>query len=96
VLTANAGQEAVDLYRRQAGEIAAVVLDMVMPGMDGREVFTRLRDMDPRGKVIASSGYSHDRDADDLLREGASGFVQKPYRIAELVKIVGDVLEGRA
>ncbi len=96
VLTANAGQEAVDVYRQQRGEIAAVVLDMVMPGMDGREVFTRLRDVDPGVKVIASSGYSHDRDADDLLREGALGFVQKPYRIAELVKIVGDVLEGKS
>jgi nitrogen-specific signal transduction histidine kinase/ActR/RegA family two-component response regulator len=96
VLAANSGQEAVDLYQQQRGDIAAVVLDIVMPGMDGREVFTRLRAEDPFVKVIASSGYNHDRDADDLLSRGAWGFVQKPYRIAELVKMVGDVLEGHA
>jgi len=94
VLTAGGGEEAIDLYRQRSGEIAAVILDMVMPGMDGREVFTHLREINPAAKIIASSGYSHDRDADDLIVQGATGFVQKPYRIAELVKVVGEVMEG--
>ncbi|HEX9021977.1 MAG TPA: response regulator, partial [Nitrospirota bacterium] len=70
--------------------------DMVMPGMDGRDVFARLRAINPHVKVIASSGYGQDRDADDLLKQGAAGFVQKPYRIAELVKVVGDVMENKS
>ncbi len=95
VLTAAGGDEAVGLYKQRSTEIAAVVLDMVMPGMDGREVFKRLREINPGVKVIVSSGYSHDRDADDLLKQGAAGFVQKPYRIQELVKVVGKVIENR-
>jgi len=71
-----------------------MILDMVMPGMQGREVFARLREISPEVKVIVSSGYSHDRDADDLLKQGAVRFAQKPYRIAELVTIVGEVLAG--
>jgi DNA-binding NarL/FixJ family response regulator len=62
--------------------------------MDGRAVFRRLREIDPAVKVIASSGYSHERDADELLKQGSAGFVQKPYRIAELVRVVGNVVEG--
>jgi two-component system cell cycle sensor histidine kinase/response regulator CckA len=92
VLRAGTGEEAVNLYQQKSQEIVAVVLDIVMPGMDGREVFKRLRTINPGAKVIVSSGYSHDRDADDLLEQGAAGFVQKPYRIAELVRVVNETV----
>lgn len=95
VLTASDGEEAVRLYRDQSREIALVVLDMVMPGLDGRAVFRRLLEINPAVKVIILSGYSHDRDAADLVQQGASGFVQKPYRVAELVKVVGEVVQGK-
>ncbi len=88
VLTAGAGEDAVSLYQQKSQEIVAVVLDIVMPGMDGKEVFQRLRTINPKVKVVVSSGYSHDRDADTLLEQGAAGFVQKPYRIAELIRVV--------
>ncbi len=92
VLTAQGGEEAIQLYRQHSGEVVAVLLDMVMPEMDGREVFQRLRGLNPEVKVVISSGYSHDRDADDLLEQGASGFVQKPYRIAELIRVVNEAV----
>jgi len=95
VLTAGCGEEAVELYRNQSGEIKAVVLDIVMPGMDGREVFRQLRSVNPHVTVIISSGYSHDRDADDLLMQGAAGFVQKPYRIADFLHVVNDAVEEK-
>ncbi len=88
VLTASTGEEAVNLYQQKSQEIVAVILDIVMPGMDGKEVFQRLRMMNPDVKVIISSGYSHDKEADTLLEQGAAGFIQKPYRIAELIRIV--------
>lgn len=94
VLIAGSGEEALEIYQGRTGEIAVVILDIVMPGMDGREVFGRLRTLNPEAKVIVSSGYDHDRVADDLLKQGAVGFAQKPYRIAELVALVGEVLVG--
>jgi len=90
VLTAGGGEEAVDVYRQNKGMIAVVLLDILMPDVDGRQAFRRIREIDPRARVIVSSGYDQMRDADGLLREGAVAFVQKPYRIAELVRIVGD------
>jgi two-component system cell cycle sensor histidine kinase/response regulator CckA len=95
VLTAGGGEEAIGVFRQRSPEIDAVILDMVMPAMEGREVFRRLQEIKPDVKVIISSGYSHDRDADDLIEQGARSFVQKPFRIAELVKVVGEVMEGK-
>jgi DNA-binding response OmpR family regulator len=95
VLTAGGGEEAIDVFRQRSTEIDAVILDMVMPTMEGKEVFRRLQEIKPGVKVIVSSGYSHDRDADGLLEQGARSFVQKPFRIAELVKVVGEVIEGK-
>jgi PAS domain S-box-containing protein len=94
VLTAGGGEEAIDAFRQRSAEIDAVILDMVMPAMEGREVFRSLQEIKPGVKVIVSSGYGHDRDADDLIEQGARSFVQKPFRIAELVKVVGEVMDG--
>ncbi len=93
VLTAGGGEEAVEIYRQQQGSIAVVVLDILMPGMGGREAFRRIREIDPAARIIVSSGYGQSHDAQRLIGEGAAAFVPKPYRIAELVKAVGDVLE---
>ncbi|HAK59315.1 MAG TPA: hypothetical protein DCO77_02885, partial [Nitrospiraceae bacterium] len=95
VLTADDGRTAVSLYTEQSDEIAAVLLDMVMPNMNGREVFQRLKEMNPEVKIIVSSGYSHDRDADDLIKQGAAGFVQKPYRMGDLLGMVESVLQRK-
>lgn len=94
VLTAASGEEALRMYAERSREIAAVILDVIMPGMDGTALFRHLKELNPEVKVIASSGYVHDREADDLLMQESSGFVQKPYRITELVKVVGDVVAG--
>jgi two-component system, cell cycle sensor histidine kinase and response regulator CckA len=92
-LLANSGEQALEPYQQRSHEIAAVLLDMVTPGMDGREVFRRLRAMNANAKVIISSGYDQDSDADGGLKLGASGFVQKPYRITELIQVVEEAVK---
>lgn len=92
VLVALEGKKAVEIYRQRFAEVAAVVLDLVMPGMDGREIFHALRQINPEVKIIISSGYTRDGEADDLMAGGAAGFVQKPYRLTEFMKVVGEVV----
>ncbi|HAS53573.1 MAG TPA: hybrid sensor histidine kinase/response regulator, partial [Nitrospiraceae bacterium] len=92
VIIAEGGAQAVEMYRQFGEQISVVLLDMVMPEMDGREVFRSIRELDPAAKIIVSSGYSHDRDADYLLEQGAAGFVQKPYRMVELANALSEVL----
>jgi CheY-like chemotaxis protein len=94
VLVVSNGREAIDLYRQRSKDIAAVVLDMIMPEMDGGEVFQRLRAFNPQVKVIVSTGCERTPDIDEMLQQGATGFLQKPFRMAELAEAVGEAVEG--
>jgi len=70
------------------GRVALVILDMVLPGSSGKEIFASIRSMDPAAPVLISSGYSLDGDARSLLEAGAAGFIQKPFGKAELKEAV--------
>ena len=94
VLLAPGGKEALELYARRADEIAAVILDMVMPEMGGEEVYSQLKLLNPQVKVILSSGYSTDGLAGQLMERGINAFVQKPYAIQTLRQIVRQVLDA--
>ncbi len=87
------GAEAVAYFRKQPGAVALVLLDMVMPEMDGQRVFEELRAIDPDARVLLSSGYSVEREARGLLEQGALGFVQKPFEVTELSRLVAEALQ---
>ena len=84
VLTVVDGRQACEVYSSHSNQIDMVLLDMVMPGTTGLEVCRRLRGINPKVKVILSSGYS----SGDVVREarlaGAMGFIGKPYSLEEL------------
>ncbi len=84
VLTARQGREAIEVYQQNRQKIAMVILDLVMPGMGGGEVYDRLKEMDPKVKVLLSSGYSLDGQATEILKRGCDGFIQKPFNLMEL------------
>jgi DNA-binding NarL/FixJ family response regulator len=71
-----------------------VLLDMIMPVMSGEEVFREIRNIRPGTKVLLTSGYD-ERDALAHFREGEpAGFIQKPFRMAELVAAIRSTLEA--
>ena len=85
---------------RRAVEVAAeddtldlVLLDLVMPGLAGPEVFERLRESAPRLPVLVMSGHSVDGAAQGLLDLGAAGFIQKPCGLVVLRTAVTDVVQ---
>jgi PAS domain S-box-containing protein len=84
VLTAVDGQQACEVYSSHASQIDRVLLDMVMPGTSGLEVCRRLRGINPKVKVILSSGYSSGGVAREARLAGAIGFIGKPYSLEEL------------
>lgn len=92
VMSAKDGRSAVEIYRREKG-IGLVLLDMTMPGLSGRETLGELKKQDPGTKVLLSSGYSLNGLGEDLLTNGAAGFVQKPYRASELARAVRQALD---
>jgi len=94
VLAARTGQEAIDIYRREGGTIAMVILDMIMPVMSGHDLFERLKDINPGLKTLLSSGYSIDGQAAEILRQGCNGFIQKPYTLDALSQKIRDILDS--
>jgi PAS domain S-box-containing protein len=93
VLLAQEGNEALHVFAERRHEIALVILDMVMPKLNGREVFRRMKEIDPAVRVLLSSGYSADGDTQAILSEGVIGFVQKPYLVNDLAQAVKRALQ---
>ena len=85
VLVANDGHVAVEIFRERGEEIAAVLLDMMMPTMSGVETFRELRRIRSDVRVILSSGYNEQDAITQFTGRGLAGFIQKPYRPTDLV-----------
>jgi two-component system, chemotaxis family, CheB/CheR fusion protein len=86
VLCAENGLEGVDMFRQHANTIAAVLLDMTMPVMDGKEAFGRIREIRPDVAIIVSTGYSESTTQELFGNSTKVAFVQKPYTAARLVE----------
>lgn len=95
VVTAAGAKEAVTWYRAHPHKADLVIIDMVMPGMDGQECFKAIKAIDPNVRAILSTGYGLDGHAQDTLDTGMVGYVQKPYHMQDLVTAVADALADR-
>jgi len=93
---AHDGREAVEHYRKSWTDIDLVVLDMVMPEMNGGETFEFIREINPKARIVLASGYALDADAQKLLTEGTAGFVQKPFTGEALLRAIDDALRPSA
>jgi len=97
VLPAGSGREAIEIFSEAHGSLSApglVILDMIMPGMGGSEVYDRLKKIDPEIKVLLSSGYSIAGKATEILEKGCNGFIQKPFNIKELSEKIRTILDN--
>jgi len=93
VYVAGSGQEGLAIYAEKQNEIDLVIIDMIMPGMSGGEVFDHLRALNPAAKVLLSSGYSIDGQAKDILDRGCNGFIQKPFKLSHLSQKIREILD---
>jgi len=92
VLVACDGVEAMEVYSENADEITCVILDLTMPRMNGEDAFRKLRDIRSDVKVIMSSGFNEQEISKRFAGEDVTGFIQKPYRIAQLRDKLREVL----
>ena len=81
-------REAIDYYQRRRRDIDLVLLDLIMPDMDGKAVLHELLHADPAARVVVTSGYSQDASVDAMLDRGARAFLQKPYRLNQLSEVL--------
>ncbi len=92
VFTAGNGRDGVDIYQRYRKDIDLIIMDMVMPIMDGRAAFNEIRKINPKQKIFIISGYSQREDLEDMLDNGAVGFLRKPFQVKEIVEKVSEIL----
>ncbi len=92
VFTAASGQDALKIYAKKKNDINVVVLDMIMPGMDGLDVFIALKKINPDIKVLLSTGYAIDENAQEMLRQGCKGYILKPYSMLDFSHKLREVL----
>jgi CheY-like chemotaxis protein len=92
VLEASDGDEATAAAERHAGEIHLLLTDVVMPGMNGKELSERLKAKYPNLKVLFISGYTADAIAHHGVLDPGVAFLQKPFRPEELAERIREVL----
>lgn len=95
VILAENGLDAVEICKRNPGEIDLVLLDMIMPKLGGHGAFYQIRAADPDIKILLSSGFVAQEAVDDLLANGAAGFLPKPHRIKTLAEELRRILDGK-
>jgi len=95
VLAASAGEGALEIYQNEKEKVDLIILDLIMPGMGGQRCLEELLRISPEAKVIIASGYSIDGHPKTMIEAGARAFVNKPYDIKQILKIIRTVLDER-
>jgi CheY-like chemotaxis protein len=92
-LVAANGEVAVEFFQKEHENIDLIILDMIMPKFSGGETFDKLKEINPNVKVILSSGYSINGQANEILSRGCHGFIQKPFNLEQLSLKIRKVLD---
>ena len=91
VLEARDGQEAIEVFLKNQSEVDLVILDMRMP-YNGGTTFSQLKKINAKVKVLIASGYAKDQQIKEMIEQGCSGFIQKPFSIKSLSQKIMNVL----
>ncbi|MDD3145861.1 MAG: response regulator [Candidatus Riflebacteria bacterium] len=93
VLLAENGAKAVEIIKQQKERIDLVILDMIMPVMNGKEAFRLIRELYPDCRVVISSGFHKSEDLEEMKKTGLAGYIRKPFRKYELSQVVSEALK---
>jgi PAS domain S-box-containing protein len=95
VLVAVDGENGIRTYTEHKEDIKAVLLDMAMPRMSGKDTYIELKKIQPAIKVVLASGFRQDRRVQEAMDLGVNAFIQKPYSMLELAKKIKRVINGK-
>lgn len=95
VLTASDGIEAIALYAQHQNEISVVLMDMMMPSMDGLTTIPTLQKINPQVKIIGVSGLASRDQVSTAMGAGVKAFLSKPFTAQELLKTINSVLNTK-
>ena len=93
VISAGDGKEALKIFEQSGDKVDLVLLDMIMPGIDGPEILNRLQKLKPDVKVILSSGIPAKDVPEDMLQSETVQFIEKPYLIEDLLVKISNMIQ---
>ncbi|MCX9025332.1 MAG: response regulator, partial [Candidatus Methanoperedens sp.] len=92
VLAANDGADAVALYAQNKDKIKVILMDMMMPVMDGEKSIRAIRKINPGVKIIAASGLAEKAKLEKIADTRVQAFLPKPYTAEKLLKTIREVI----
>jgi two-component system cell cycle sensor histidine kinase/response regulator CckA len=93
VIKARNGREGLKLYQKKIAEVDLVILDLILPGMGGKQVLAEILKLNPKAKVLVASGYFLDHNTKDDTIVGAKGFIKKPYDIKKMLDVIQKLVD---
>ncbi len=93
VLTASNGKEGLEIYREMRKDIDLVVMDMIMPEMNGSECLSEILKIDPAARIVIASGHTTNGPAHRVIGKGPKATLKKPYGIRQLLNIIRSVID---
>jgi len=94
-MIASDGSEGLAVYVENRDEIRVVVLDMMMPIMDGPQTIRALRKLDPNLKIVGTSGLGAQDRVKEASKAGVTAFIAKPYTASQLLRVLAEILAPR-
>lgn len=95
VFSALSGEEALEKYGARLDDIDLFIIDVIMPGMCGDELYTRIKQLKPTAKAILCSGYSLNDRIQKIMDQGCNGFLEKPFTLTQLLEMIEGILNDR-
>ncbi|NOX90556.1 MAG: PAS domain S-box protein [Calditrichaeota bacterium] len=93
ILSASSPDEGLEIFRQKKNQIDLLISDIIMPGMNGKELFEKLSKFKPDLKVLYISGYAADIISKLSIMNGHVKFIQKPIKMNEFLKVLRDILD---
>ncbi len=92
-MIARNGLEAVEIFRLYKDEISLIVLDLIMPKMNGKQAFAEIKNIQEDAKILISTGYAVDEKIEGFLNKGCHGFIQKPFSMNMFARTLRQILD---
>lgn len=92
VIVSKDGFEAVEIFKEEHSKIDLILMDMIMPQMNGRDAFYKMKEIDQNCKIIIASGFTQNENLEELKKAGLSGFISKPFNSFDISKLLAEVL----
>ncbi|MCK5076325.1 MAG: cache domain-containing protein, partial [Calditrichia bacterium] len=95
VLIADNGIKGIEIFKENHKKINAVLLDMIMPKLSGKETYIELKKIKNDVKVLLASGFKQDERVQETIQLGVNGFIQKPYTLRKIAFAIKNVLDTK-